>query len=140
MEYFRRGEIDYAEFMRRDIARWPISLHISRVREALAGWSLRPGAEAVVAALRERGLEVAILTGAVSVLAEEVASHLGIRELLANQLVTDAGGFLTGEARMHVDPLRKELALAQLCRAVQTTPEACVTVGDSELDRSFLHA
>lgn len=140
MQCFRSGEIDYAEFMRRDIARWPIPLHISRVRETLGAWSLRPGAEAVVSALRERGLELAILTAGVSVLAEEVASHLGIRELLANELVTDERGILTGEARMHVDPLRKELALARICRALGTTPRACVTVGDSELDRSFLHA
>jgi phosphoserine phosphatase len=140
MECFRRGEIDYAEFMRRDIARWPFPLHISRVRNALAGWSLRPGAEAVIAALRERGLELAILTGGVSVLAEEVASRLGIGELLANELVTDERGFLTGEARLHVDPLRKELALARMCWALGTPREACVTVGDSDWDRSFLHA
>jgi len=94
----------------------------------------------VVEALRERGFELAILTGAVRVFAEEVAAHLGIRRLLANELVTDEGGFLTGEARMHVDPLRKELALARMCRDLGTTPQACITVGDSELDRSFLHA
>lgn len=140
MQRFVRGEIDYAEFMRRDIARWPISLHLSRVREALADWSLRPGAETVIEALRERGLELAILTGAVSVFAEEVAGYLGIRRLLANELVTDERGFLTGEARMHVDPLRKDLALARMCQALGTTPQACVTVGDSDLDRSFLHA
>ena len=140
MQCFVRGEIDYAEFMRRDIGRWPIPLHISRVREALADWSLRPGAEMVVEALRERGFELAILTGAVRVFAEEVAAHLGIRRLLANELVTDEGGFLTGEARMHVDPLRKELALERICQASGTTPQACITVGDSELDRSFLHA
>jgi phosphoserine phosphatase len=140
MECFRRGEIEYEEFMRRDIARWPFPLHISRVRNALADWSLRPGAEAVIATLRERGLELAILTGAVSVLAAEVAAQLGIGELLANELVTDERGFLTGEARMHVDPLRKELALARMCRTLGTPPEACVTVGDSDLDRSFLHA
>ena len=63
-----------------------------------------------------------------------------ISELVANELMTDDRGFLTGEARMHVDPLRKELALARMCRSLGATPEECVTVGDSELDRSFLHA
>lgn len=140
MECFRRGEIDYAEFMRRDIARWPIPLHVSQVRDALAGWRLRRGAEALVSALRDRGLEIAILTAGVGVLAERVAAHLGVRELLANELVTDARGFLTGEARMNVDPLRKERALARICASLGTPPQRCVTVGDSELDRSFLHA
>jgi 3-deoxy-D-manno-octulosonate 8-phosphate phosphatase KdsC-like HAD superfamily phosphatase len=41
---------------------------------------------------------------------------------------------------MRVDPLRKEIAFARLCRAVEVLPEACVTVGDSEMDESFLHA
>jgi phosphoserine phosphatase len=140
MTLYRRGAIDYPEFMRRDIAEWPKPLHIDRVREVLSGWVFRPHAEAIVSALRERGLELAILTGGIQVLAEEVASTLAVAHLLANELVTDERGFLTGEARMQVDPLRKEIALAKLCRAVGVAPQACVTVGDSEMDASFLRA
>lgn len=140
MELYRRGEIDYSEFMQRDIAEWPKPLHISRVREALSGWTLRPGAAAVVAALRDRGLDLAILTGGIRLLAEEVAAHLHIRRPLANELTTDERGFLTGEARMRVDPLHKELALERICEARGVALEECVTVGDSEMDRSFLRA
>jgi phosphoserine phosphatase len=140
LEQYLRGGIDYLEFMRRDIAAWPKPLHISRVREALAGWTLRPDAPESVAALRAAGFELAILSGGVHVLAEEVAERLGIPEPWANELVTDEAGFLTGEARLRVDPLRKERALARLCEQRGVAPEACVTVGDSELDRSFLQA
>jgi phosphoserine phosphatase len=140
MALFRRGAIDYPEFMRRDIAGWPKPLHIDRVREALSGWVFRSGAASVVAALREHVLALSILSGGIDVLAQEVAATLGIDHVLVNELVTDERGFLTGEARMHVDPLRKERALEELCRAVGVAPEACVTVGDSEMDGSFLRA
>jgi phosphoserine phosphatase len=140
MALYRRGELDYAEFMRRDIEAWPKPLHISQVREVLSGWALRPGTAEVVQALRDRGLELAILSGGISVLADEVAAQLGIAEPLANELVTDARGYLTGEGLLRVDPLRKEIALRELCRSRGVALERCVTVGDSEMDRSFLQA
>jgi phosphoserine phosphatase len=140
MTLYRSGAIDYPEFMRRDIANWPKPLHLSRVHEMLSDWAFRPGATEVIGKLREQGLALAILTGGIHVLAEEVAQVLGIEHVVANVLLTDERGFLTGEARMRVDPLRKELALAELCRALRVAPEACVTVGDSEMDASFLRA
>jgi phosphoserine phosphatase len=140
MALYRTGAIDYPEFMRRDIASWPKPLRLSRVRETLSDWAFRPGAAEIIPALRERGLELAILTGGIHVLAEEVAESLGIDHVVANELLTDDAGFLTGEARMRVDPLRKEHALAQLCRSVDVPPRACLTVGDSEMDASFLRA
>jgi phosphoserine phosphatase len=73
-------------------------------------------------------------------LAAEVAARLGIEHCVANELVTDERGFLTGESRMHVDPLRKEIALERLCRERQVALERCVTIGDSEMDGSLLRA
>jgi phosphoserine phosphatase len=140
MRLFRRGAIDYAEFMRRDIAAWPKPLHISTIREALSGWALRPGAEETLAALHERGIETAILTGGIDVLAAEVAERLAIDCWVANEFVTDERGFLTGESRLRVDPLRKEIALERLCRERHVALERCVTIGDSEMDGSFLRA
>jgi len=94
----------------------------------------------VVSALHERGFETAILTGGFDVLAAEVAEALGIEHRVANEFVTDERGFLTGEARMHVDPLRKEIALERLCHERHIALERCLTVGDSEMDASFLRA
>lgn len=140
IQLFRRGAIDYAEFMLRDLAAWPKSLHISTIREVLSGWVLRPGAGELLAALRARGIATAILTGGIDVLAAEIADQLGIDGWVANELVTDEHGFLTGEARMRVDPLRKEIALEHLCRTRRVALERCVTIGDSEMDESFLRA
>jgi phosphoserine phosphatase len=140
MELWRRGSIDYRELMRRDIFAWPKPIHISRVRQALSGWVLRPGVVDVVSALRDRDLDLAILSGGIQLLADEVAAQLGIAAPLANELVTDEGGYLTGEACMRVDPLRKEIALEGLCEARGIALDECVTVGDSEMDRSFLQA
>jgi len=140
MQLFRIGAIDYIEFMRRDVSRWPKPLHISRIREALSGWVLKPGAEGLLTSLHERGIETAILTGGIDVLAAEVAAQLGIEHWVANELVIDERGFLTGESRMRVDPLRKEIPLADLCRERNVALERCITIGDSEMDGSFLRA
>jgi phosphoserine phosphatase len=140
MQLFRLGEIDYPEFMRRDVSMWPKPLHISAIRDALSGWILRPGAQDTLAALHERGIETAIMTGGIEVLAGEVAGQLGIERWVANELVTDERGFLTGETRMRVDPLRKEIALERLCRERSVALERCLTIGDSEMDGSFLRA
>jgi phosphoserine phosphatase len=140
LQLFRSGAIDYPECMRRDVAAWPNSLHISRIRDALSGWILRPGAEELLETLHEWGIETAILSGGIDVLASQVAAQLGIEQCVANELITDERGFLTGESRMRVDPLRKEIALAQLCRERNVALERCVTIGDSEMDGSFLRA
>ena len=140
MQLFRSGDIDYPEFMRRDVASWPKPLHISTVREALSGWILRRGAEEMFETLHGWGIETAILTGGIEVLAAEVAAQLGIELWVANELNTDERGFLTGESRMRVDPLRKEIALERLCRERHVALERCATIGDSEMDGSFLRA
>jgi phosphoserine phosphatase len=140
MQLFRNGAIDYPEFMRRDIAKWPKPLHISTIREVLSGWVLRPGAKETLETLHGWGIETAILTGGIDLLAAEVAAQLGIERWIANELITDERGFLTGESHMRVDPLRKEVALERLCREREVTPKGCITIGDSEMDSSFLRA
>lgn len=140
MQLFRDGAITYPEFMRRDVEAWPKPLHISAIRDALSGWVLRAGAQETLEALHERGIETAILSGGVELLAAEVAEELGIGGCVANEILTDERGFLTGESRMRVDPLRKEIALERLCRERKVALERCVTIGDSVMDESFLRA
>jgi phosphoserine phosphatase len=140
MKLFSVGAIDYPEFMRRDVAAWPKPIHISSICDVLSGWILRPGAEETLGNLHARGIETAILTGGVELLAAQVAAYLGIERWVANELITDEHGFLTGESRMRVDPLRKEIALERLCRERNIELERCVTIGDSEMDGSFLRA
>jgi len=135
---YERGEIDYAEFMRRDIALWPKPLHITTIERALADYTLAGGAAGVVGDLRERGFEVAIVSGGIDLLANRVAERLAIRLTAANGFVIDGDGYLTGEGILRVDPINKHLALERLAQGMGLTLNDCVAVGDGKFDENFL--
>ncbi len=137
LEAYEWGEIDYAEFMRRDIALWPKPLHITTIQRALTNYTLAPGAE-VVGELRRRGYEVAIVSGGIDILADLVGERLEIKLTVANGFAVDGDGYLTGEGILRVDPINKHLALKSLAQEVGLTLNECVAVGDGRFDVNFL--
>jgi phosphoserine phosphatase len=132
------GKISYVEFMRRDIAAWPKPLHIDTIAEILNDYKLREGAERAVGEIRKIGLETAIVSAGIEVLALEVARKIGIDHVIANTLETDGEGYLTGEGVGRVDPLRKHEALLKLVDELGVELENVVAVGDTMYDVSFL--
>ncbi|MEA3190110.1 MAG: phosphoserine phosphatase [Thermoplasmata archaeon] len=97
---YLNGEFDDREFIRRDAALW------LRLRPKLARADFEeifrvppfmPGVQATVAALRDAGVEMAIVSGGVDIMAEEVARRLSIPRVAANGFEYDAAGHITGE-------------------------------------------
>lgn len=138
LEAWERGEIDYPEFMRRDIRLWQPPPSISEIREILSEFTLAPNAVEVVAGIYKRGYHAAIVTGGIDLLANEVAKQLGIGYVLANGLATDERGRLTGEGIFRVEPNRKHEALARLTGGLGLSLGECIAVGDSRYDINFL--
>ncbi len=138
LEAWERGEIDYPEFMRRDIRLWQPPPSISEIRESLSEFTLAPNAVEVVAGIYKRGYQAAIVTGGIDLLANEVAKQLGIGYVLANGLATDERGRLTGEGIFRVEPNRKHEALARLTGGLGLSLGECIAVGDSRYDINFL--
>jgi len=135
---YERGEIDYPEFMRRDIKLWRPTPHISQIERIFADFKLAPNAAEVVSDIRRRNYEIAIITGGIDVLAEKVAHRLQIDHVLANGLEVDERGYLTGEGIFRVEPYMKHEALKGLVRKLNCTFAECVAVGDSKYDKNFL--
>ncbi|MFQ5761437.1 MAG: HAD-IB family phosphatase [Candidatus Bathyarchaeia archaeon] len=135
---YLQGEIDYVEFVRRDVAAWPRPLHISTLEAILGGIPLAEGAPHVASELFRRGYELAIVSGGIDIAAERVGRLLNIRRVVANGFEATAEGYLTGEGIVRVDPINKHSALADLSRSMGISPRETVAVGDSELDLSFL--
>jgi phosphoserine phosphatase len=138
LEAYERGEIDYPEFMRRDIKLWHPTPHISQIGRIFASFKLTPNAAEVVAEIHRKNYEIAIITGGIDILAEKVASQLHIDHVLANGLEVDERGYLTGEGVFGVDPYMKHEALERLIGELGFTLAECVTVGDSKYDANFL--
>jgi len=135
---YERNEIDYVEFMRRDIALWQPRPHISQIEKILRNLQPTPGAVDVIPEIRKRGYQLAMITGGIDVLAERIARQLGIQHVLANGLAVDKRGYLTGEGIFHVEPFLKHETLAKLAGEHGATLDECVAVGDSKYDINFL--
>ena len=135
---YERGDIDYHEFMRRDISLWKPTPHISQIERVLGGFELKPNVAEVVARIHEKGYQIVMITGGLDLLAEKVASTLGVEHVLANGLEVDEEGHLTGGGIFRVEPCLKHEVLDKLARKLGFTLRECVAVGDSKHDVNFL--
>ncbi|MDI6642604.1 MAG: HAD-IB family phosphatase [Candidatus Hodarchaeaceae archaeon] len=138
LEAYERGEIDYQEFMRRDISLWRPPPHISEIEQVLASFTLAPKVADIVKDIHERGYSTAIITGGLDILARRVAEELRIGHVFANGLAVDERGHLSGEGIFRVEPSLKDEVLSRLVERLGMTLDECVAVGDSKYDVRFL--
>ncbi|MGQ9722067.1 MAG: HAD-IB family phosphatase [Candidatus Jordarchaeum sp.] len=134
------GKIDYNEFMRRDIKLWQPPPHIDEIKKVLSDYELQPHAQYVTKILREKELEICIVSAGIDIRAQHLGNKLGINCTVANGLETDQNGFLTGEGILRVELLEKDKALEKVARSHGFKLEECIAVGDSRFDKSFLLA
>jgi phosphoserine phosphatase len=135
---YERGKIDYVEFMRRDISLWQPRPHITQIEKILRGLKPTPSAKDVTSEIKKRGYQLAMITGGIDILADRIATQLGIPHVMANGLATDDRGYLTGEGIFRVEPCQKHETLTKLADKLGMTPDECVAVGDSKYDSNFL--
>lgn len=133
LDKYLRGEIDYKEFMRRDIRLWGV-IHIDQIKNILDKAPLMKGAKEVVHNLKKTGYKTAIISAGISILAERIQKELGINYTFANRLKVDENGVLTGEGEEIVNLLNKVTVLRRLALEERTTPRCCAIVGDSVFD------
>jgi phosphoserine phosphatase len=138
LELYTRGKIDYKEFMRRDISSWPSGVTRQEIEGILFKYRLRPEAPVVVEGLRERGIDVALVTSGIDLLAERVAADLKIEHWVANGLRFDRRGVLQPAGVGRVDPRRKDMAYRRLLRRLHLKSKQTIAIGDTIYDLAFL--
>jgi phosphoserine phosphatase len=138
LKLYSEGKINYIEFMRRDIASWPSDVTMKEVNRVLSHYRLRREAPRAVDRLRKHGIEVAVITSGIDILAEKVSRDLGIKHWTANGLQFDEEGRLTGEGIGRVDPTRKDRAFLKILRSLGIHKKQTIAVGDSIYDLRFL--
>ena len=97
---------------------------------------LNPGAQALVQAARDAGLQTLLVSGGFTYFAERVKERLGMHEAHSNVLEIDpASGLLTGQVVGDiVDGDAKRRHLLALCARVGCQPSQAIAVGDGAND------
>lgn len=130
------GEISYEEWLRLDTGLWtgqPRSLLVQHLRDS----PYLPGARETVAALRARGVTVAIISSGLLLHAQLVAGELGIGPVLGNEIGFDGQGdaaVVDGHVTAHVPYGGKRAVLARMQTELGVTPAETLAVGDTRSD------
>jgi phosphoserine phosphatase len=140
---YLNGEFDDREFIRRDAALW-LRLKPKIRREDLEHIfrtpPFMPGVERTVETLRAEGVELAIVSGGVDVMAQSVARRLGIPRVAANGFVYDADGHLTGEGVVRTPLNDKAAPILGFARELGIPLGRVLAVGNSLPDVSMFEA
>ena len=138
LKLYSQGKIDYREFMRRDIGSWPKPVTRDQVDAILSNYRVRGEAPETLEELRRRGIETAIVTSGIDILAEKVAGELGIRYWVANGLRFDGHGRVLPQGVGRVDPTRKDKAYRKMLKGLGIPCKKTIAVGDTVYDLAFL--
>lgn len=130
------GEISYDEWLRLDTGLWagiPRSVLVRHLNDN----PYLPGARETVAALRARGVTVAIISSGLLLHAQMVAGELGIGPIVGNEILFDgenADPLVSGQVRTHCAYGGKRPVLARMQAQLGIAPEETLAAGDTRSD------
>ncbi len=134
-----RGELDFAESLRRRVAALA-GLPVGVLDEVRAAVRLTPGARTLVATLRDLGLSIGVVSGGFIEVVAPLAAELGITYARANELEV-ADGRLTGRiAGPIIDRAAKAATLREWAEAEHLPLARTIAIGDGANDLDMLAA
>jgi phosphoserine phosphatase len=140
VERYLKGEIDDLEFMRSDIRLWTQKepgITVQRIAQILSDAPLMPGTRKAVAGVKSLGFKTAIVSAGIDILSKRVAVDLGIDYELANGLVHDEQGRLSGEGVLRVRLMDKGEAVERVGKMMGVGKKDIISVGNSRYDASM---
>jgi phosphoserine phosphatase len=126
------GELDYDEWLRLDVGLWKGTSRTA-MEDLLRQNPYLPGARETVAALKQAGVHLALVSTGLDLHAGLVQQELGVDRVYANQVLF-RDGLVSGEARALVREGGKGQIVAQLQAELGVAPEDCLAVGDGSSD------
>lgn len=137
---YLNGEFDDKEFIRRDAALWlkqKPKMSRADFEHIFRTPPFMPGVERTIETLKAEGIEVAIVSGGVDVMAEAVAKRLGIPRVAANGFVYDAAGHITGEGVVRTPLNDKAAPVVRFAKELGIPLERVLSIGNSLPDVSM---
>jgi phosphoserine phosphatase len=134
---YLRGDIDYFEFIRRDVSLWKTngkSVKKTTIQKILYSIPFMKGVKECISFLKEHEIQTAIVSAGLDILAEKIAKDVGIDFSFANKVKFGTDGRLTGESILLVDLIHKDKNVKALAQKLHIPLDACVAVGNSCFD------
>jgi phosphoserine phosphatase len=134
---YLRGDIDYFEFIRRDVSLWKTngkSVKKTTIQKILYSIPFMKGVKECISFLKEHEIRTAIVSAGLDILAEKIAKDVGIDFSFANKVKVGTDGRLTGESILLVDLIHKDKNVKALAQKLHIPLDACVAVGNSCFD------
>jgi phosphoserine phosphatase len=138
---YLRGDIDYLEFIRRDVSLWKTngeSVKKDTIQKILYSIPFITGAGECISFLKEHDIKTAIVSAGLDILADKVAKDIGIDYSYANEVKVGTDGRLTGEGVLHVELMHKDKNVKDLASELHLPLDACAAVGNSCFDIPML--
>jgi len=138
---YLRGDIDYLEFIRRDVSLWKRNgKHVEKqtIQDIMNTIPFIPGAKECIAFLKNHQVHTAIVSAGLDLLADRVARDLGIDYVFANEVKVGEDGRLTGEGALHVELMQKDKNVRTLAKKLNIPLKSCAAVGNSCFDIPML--
>ncbi len=129
-----RGEIDYAESLRRRVGLLAGLEEAAMERICEQRMHLSPGAEALVRRCRERGIRTLLVSGGFDFFTSRLQRRLGIDAVLSNALELEHGRLTGRVLGAIVDGRAKAEKLREEMRRLDLRPEQALAIGDGAND------
>jgi phosphoserine phosphatase len=131
------GEINFVQSLRARVSLLK-GLGIKRLESIAKTFKLTKGSEELIAALKEMGFKVALISGGFTYFTGILKKRLGFDYAFGNELEIKRGR-LTGRIKGRIiDAQRKAEIMDEICRKEGITRDEVVAVGDGSNDRIML--
>ena len=131
------GDINFVQSLRARVSLLK-GLGIKRLESIAKTFKLTKGSEELIAALKEMGFKVALISGGFTYFTDVLKKRLGFDYAFGNELEIKRGR-LTGRIKGRIiDAQRKAEIMDEICRKEGITRDEVVAVGDGSNDRIML--
>jgi phosphoserine phosphatase len=132
-----RGEINFVQSLRSRVSLLK-GLRIKNLESLAKTFKLTKGSEELIAALKEMGFKVALISGGFTYFTDILKKRLGFDYAFGNELEIKRGR-LTGRVKGRIiDAQRKAEIMDEICRGEGITRDEVVAVGDGSNDRIMI--
>ncbi len=126
---FLSGKISYEEFCERDAQVWK-GMKVEELLEIVKTVPFHPGADELIAHLKEKELKLSVVSSGLSVLSDWVHQKYGFDYSVSNDLLHE-NGVLTGKVKIQVYYDQKAKWVKKVLERFSVKTEEVIAIGDS---------